>query len=92
MTLGRFDGKVVEQELPQEGPPCAALAFSPDGRVLATAGADGRVVFWDPSTGERAQVFEWGIGPLHALSFAPDGLTCAAGGANGRVVLWDVDG
>lgn len=92
ISVGRFEEMEVERELPHLGPPCCALAFSPDGRVLATAHADGRVGFWDPAAGELTRAFEWGIGPLHSLAFAPDGLTCAAGGGEGRVVVWDVDG
>jgi WD40 repeat protein len=92
LHVGRFEGMEVERVLPHAESVCSAVAFSPDGRVLATADLDGRVGFWDPVTGDLTRAFEWGIGPLHSLAFAPDGLTCAAGGDEGRVVVWDVDG
>ena len=68
-----------------------ALAFSRDGRMLLTAGADGAVRFWDVGTWQEANRFDWGIGKIHLVAFAPDGLTCAATGENGQVVVWDVD-
>ncbi len=68
-----------------------AVAFTPDGRSLLTAGADGTVRFWDVSTWRETRRLDWEIGNIQAVAFSPDGLTCAAGGKNGRVVVWDVD-
>jgi WD40 repeat protein len=67
-----------------------ALAYSPDGRFLATGSKDGSVRFWDLTTG-RDRAFRWKIGEVHALAFAPDGMTAAAGGEKGDIVVWDVD-
>jgi WD40 repeat protein len=69
-----------------------AAAFTPDGRSILTAGADGSVRFWDTTTWREARRFDWGIGKIHLAAFAPDGLTCAAAGEKGGVVVWDVDG
>lgn len=66
-------------------------AFTPDGRTVLTAGADGSVRFWDVATGTETRRFDWGIGKVSVAAFAPDGLTCAAGGENGEIVVWDVD-
>jgi WD40 repeat protein len=67
------------------------LAFSPDGRLLVSAGNDRRVRLWDPRTGEQ-------VGPalggyperIFGVAVSPDGTTIATADRDHRVVLWDV--
>ena len=71
-----------------------SVAFSPDGRSLAAAGAGGWVLRWDvPAEGIPRQVGTPLIGdgqPVYVLRFAPDGSMLVSGGADGALTLWDV--
>jgi hypothetical protein len=68
--------------------PTRAVAFSPDGKHLAIAEADGTVVLRDVTTGKPDRQFS-AKGGVKALAFSPDGRRLATGGADGAV-LWDL--
>ncbi len=74
--------------------PCAlgALAWSPDGQIIATGGVDGRVILWDVATSSAQRVFIGHIDRVVALAFSPDGRTLASASWDRTVRLWDVAG
>ena len=61
-------------------------------RLLATAGNDGVIRFWDTNTWHERVAFDWGLGAMWDVTFSADGLTAACCGMSGKVVVWDVDG
>src|SRR5919199_465127 len=63
-----------------------AVAFSPDGKLLAAGSWHDRGVrLWDAATGK--EVRRWEVGqPVYAVAYAPDGKTVAA--ASVRVHVW----
>lgn len=71
-----------------------AVAFSPDGRLLAvgTVGEGADLTIWELASGKvRGRYSGHRLG-TQALAFSPDGKFLASGGADATVLLWDVRG
>jgi len=81
-----------------EGPEVVwSVAFSPDGKTLASGSVYGSVLLWDVKSGKRTATLqrfnskgrEKDINPAYSVAFSPDGKTLAAGTVRG-IKLWDV--
>ncbi len=70
-----------------------ALAYSPDGRTLASASADGTARLWDLATGTLTATLQSPAARANCVAFAPDGRSLAVGYGEptGLVQIWDTD-
>jgi WD40 repeat protein len=68
----------------------SSLAFSPDGTLLASAGYDANVYFWDVSTGQQKASVRDQLLATFAVSFTADGRHLVIGGAGGAIEIVDV--
>jgi WD40 repeat protein len=75
--------------LPEDVGPVQTLAWSPDGKLLATAGWDGNVRLWDAGDGSPRGVLALGKQHVRSLAFSPDGLLLAAASDEKVVRVWE---
>ena len=68
---------------------CNDVAFSPDGRWLATGTPEGAVALWDAATGKGLRTLRGGDHDCHRLAISPDGRRLVVGGIDGSVQVWD---
>ena len=92
-TEGILTGHAGEFEGVDNGPSrvegVKSVAFSPDGKTLASGGGDNVIHLWDIGTGKRKMTLtghtHWGF----SLAFSPDGKTLASGSVDSNIRLWD---
>jgi WD40 repeat protein len=104
LAAGRFDGTLAVFDVPSRAElktlahtnntgdrKIGAVAFSPDGKLLASWGGDESTIrLWQVGSWKLlAELQGHGHAAVRALAFSPDSKLLASGGADGSILLWD---
>lgn len=80
----------VRHAFEAHGGKVTALAFSPDGSVLLSAGADRRILAWDTTTGALRGGYAGHQGEIRDVSFGTDGDTFVSASADNTAKVWSL--
>jgi WD40 repeat protein len=69
-----------------------SVAFSPDGKLLATGAGDGSACLWSVATGRELRRLDSEADVIHNVAFSSDGKSLVATANDGDIRLWDVSG
>jgi WD40 repeat protein len=84
------DDTTLIRKLDRQDGVIAALAWSPDGALIAVGGASPEVTLYDFETGKRVAACKGHKAGIYTLAFSPDGQALVTGGFDGQVRLYRV--
>lgn len=84
-------GQIVDRSWKAHEGAITGLAFSANGELLASCGADKQVHVWDVLGGEKTTTLHGTQADLSAVAFRPDGKQLTSAAADGQVTTWNLE-
>lgn len=66
------------------------VAYSPDGKFIATGSRDNSIKLWEVSTSREIRTFLGHINPVNIVAFDPSGQWLASGSSDNSIIIWEV--
>jgi WD40 repeat protein/tRNA A-37 threonylcarbamoyl transferase component Bud32 len=84
---GLFNG--LQRNVAAHEEPVLAIAFSPNGKLLATASADSSVKIWDTANGQLITTLSGHDGSVNSVAFSPNGASLLTASEDNTVKIWN---
>ena len=88
LSIFDLQGHMMPREFPGHTNTLSAVAFSPDGRRIATVGHDRMLNIWDFATGDKLHSVVAHRDIVKTVAFTPDGCTIATAGNDNQLKFW----